>query len=302
MASTIKDQCISLVVLFVLGALTSQAMSRSLQDASISEKHKQWMARYGRVYKDLEEEGQRLKIFKDNVEYTESSNKDANKHYKLAVNQFADLTNEEFKLRNTFKSRCCWAFSVVASMEGIVELTTGTLTSLSEQELVDCDTSGQEKGCNGGLMDSAFQFIIQNQGLTTEANYPYQGTQGTCNTNATANPAATITGYEDVPTNNETALLIAVANQPVSVAIDVGGSDFQFYSSSVLTGACGTTLDHGVAAVGYGIDINDGTNYWLVKNSWGTRWGEEGYIRMQRYIDAKEGLCGIAMQPSYPTA
>lgn len=103
-------------------------------------------------------------------------------------------------------------------------------------------------------------------------------------------------------TNNETALLMAVANQPVSVAIDAGGSDFQFYSSGVFTGACGTNLEHGVAAVGYGIDINDGTKYWLVKNSWGTGWGEEGYIRMQRYIAAKEGLCGIAMQPSYPTA
>ncbi|KAF7140416.1 hypothetical protein RHSIM_Rhsim06G0132700 [Rhododendron simsii] len=337
MASTIKDQCICLVVLFVLGALTSQAMSRSLQDASISEKHKQWMAWYGCVYKDLEEEGQRLKIFKDNVEYIESSNKDANTHYKLAVNQFADLTNEEFKLRNRFKSRisspaissfkyenfadappmmdwrtegavtpvkdqgqcgCCWAFSAVASMEGKVELTIGTLTSLSEQELVDCDASGEDQGCNGGLMDSAFQFIIQNQGLTTEANYPYQGTQGTCNATAAANAAAAITGYENVPANNETALLMAVANQPVSVAIDAGGSDFQFYSSGVFTGACGTTLDHGVAAVGYGIDINDGTKYWLVKNSWGTGWGEEGYIRMQRYIAAKEGLCGIAMQPS----
>ncbi|KAG5545147.1 hypothetical protein RHGRI_017575 [Rhododendron griersonianum] len=103
-------------------------------------------------------------------------------------------------------------------------------------------------------------------------------------------------------TNNETALLMAVANQPVSVAIDAGGSDFQFYSSGVFTGACGTNLDHGVAAVGYGIDINDGTKYWLVKNSWGTGWGEEENIRMQRYIAAKEGLCGIAMQPSYPTA
>ncbi|KAH7861744.1 hypothetical protein Vadar_030249 [Vaccinium darrowii] len=342
MASMIKFQCICLAVLFALGAMTNQAMSRRLPDASISEKHKQWMARYGRVYKDQEEERQRLKIFKDNVEYIESSNRAANKPYKLGVNEFADLTNEEFKLRNKFKSHsrlsttrssfkyenvadvppimdwrmegavtpvknqeqcgCCWAFSAVASMEGIVQLKTGNLISLSEQELVDCDTNGGDHGCNGGLMDNAFKFIKQNQGLTTEANYPYQGTQGSCNTSAAANPAATITGYEDVPANNETALLMAVANQPVSVAIDAGGSDFQFYSSGVFTGACGTNLDHGVTAVGYGVDINDGTNYWLVKNSWGTGWGEEGYIRMQRYIDAPEGLCGIAMEASYPTA
>lgn len=93
----------------------------------------------------------------------------------------------------------------------------------------------------------------------------------------------------------------AVANQPVSVAIDASGSDFQFYSSGVFTGQCGTELDHGVTAVGYGT-ADDGTKYWLVKNSWGTTWGDNGYIRMQRDIDAKEGLCGIAMQASYPTA
>ncbi|KAG5545146.1 hypothetical protein RHGRI_017574 [Rhododendron griersonianum] len=264
MASTNKYQCICFTVLFILGVLASQVNSRSLQDASIAEKHKQWMARYGRVYKDPEEEGQRLEIFKDNV-------------------------------------GCCWAFSAVASVEGIAEITTGTLISLSEQELVDCDTSGEDQGCNGGYMDSAFQFIIQNQGLTTEANYPYQGTQGTCNQNAAANFAATITGYEDVPANSESSLLNAVANQPVSVAVDGGDPDFQFYSGGVFTGECGTQLDHAVAAIGYGT-TDDGTEYWIIKNSWGTTWGEQGYMRIQRDIAAIEGLCGLAMEPSYPTA
>ncbi|KVH95965.1 Cysteine peptidase, asparagine active site-containing protein [Cynara cardunculus var. scolymus] len=104
-----------------------------------------------------------------------------------------------------------------------------------------------------------------------------------------------------VPANSESALLKAVSSQPVSVAIDASGSDFQFYSSGVFTGECGTELDHGVTAVGYGTS-EEGTKYWLVKNSWGTSWGEEGYIMMQRDVDAKEGLCGIAMQASYPTA
>ena len=186
-------------------------------------------------------------------------------------------------------------------MEGITQLSTGKLVSLSEQELVDCDTSGEDQGCNGGLMDNAFEFIQQNKGLTSESNYPYVGTDGSCNAKKEANHAAKITGYEDVPANSESALLKAVASQPVSVAIDAGGSDFQFYSSGVFTGTCGTELDHGVTAVGYGTST-DGTKYWLVKNSWGTTWGEEGYIRMQRGIDASEGLCGIAMQASYPTA
>ncbi|KAF5445364.1 hypothetical protein F2P56_034415 [Juglans regia] len=196
---------------------------------------------------------------------------------------------------------CCWAFSAVAAMEGITSITNGKSVSLSEQEVVDCDTSGEDQGCAGGLMDDAFKFIIQNKGLTTEENYPYKGVDGTCNKNKAASHAATIAGYEDVPANNEKELLKAVANQPVSVAIDASGSDFQFYSSGVFTGECGTELDHGVTAVGYGT-AEDGTKYWLVKNSWGTSWGEEGYIRMKRDIDAKEGLCGIAMESSYPTA
>ena len=118
-------------------------------------------------------------------------------------------------------------------------------------------------------MDSTFQFIQDNHGLTTEANYPYKGVDGTYNTNQKEKHAATINGHEDVPSNNEQALLKVVSSQLVSVAIDAGGSDFQFYSSGVFTGACGTSLDHGVTAVGYGVS-NDGTKYWLVKNSWGT--------------------------------
>ena len=186
-------------------------------------------------------------------------------------------------------------------MEGITQLKTGKLISLSEQELVDCDTSGIDQGCEGGLMDNAFDFIVSNKGLTTETNYPYKGVDGTCNSNEESNNAATITGHEDVPANSESALLKAVASQPVSVAIDASGSDFQFYSSGVFTGECGTELDHGVTAVGYGTS-DDGTKYWLVKNSWGTSWGQEGYIMMERDVDAKEGICGIAMQASYPTA
>lgn len=186
-------------------------------------------------------------------------------------------------------------------MEGITQISTGKLISLSEQELVDCDTSGEDQGCEGGLMDNAFKFIEQNKGLATEDNYPYSGVDGTCNKKKEAISAAKINGYEDVPANSEADLLKAVTNQPISVAIDASGSAFQFYSSGVFTGECGTELDHGVTAVGYGT-ANEGSDYWLVKNSWGTEWGEDGYIRMQRNVGAKEGLCGIAMQPSYPTA
>lgn len=189
----------------------------------------------------------------------------------------------------------------MAATEGITKLKTGKLKSLSEQELVDCDIKGEDEGCDGGFMDSAFQYILQNKGITSESNYPYRGSDGICNREKAATPAAEITGYEDVPSNNEKALLQAVANQPVSVAIDGSSYDFRFYSSGVFNGDCTTYLDHAVTAIGYGT-AGDGTKYWLIKNSWGTSWGEGGYMMMQRDVSAKEGLCGIAMKASYPTA
>lgn len=193
----------------------------------------------------------------------------------------------------------CWAFSTVAAVEGVNKIVTGDLISLSEQELVDCDTS-YNQGCNGGLMDYAFEFIINNGGIDTEKDYPYKASDRTCDLNRKNAKVVTIDGYEDVPENDEWALKNAVANQPVSVAIEAGGRAFQLYKSGVYTGRCGTALDHGVAAVGYGTE--DGVDYWIVKNSWGSGWGENGYIRMERNLaGTNTGKCGIAMQASYPT-
>ncbi|XP_074270339.1 senescence-specific cysteine protease SAG12-like [Silene latifolia] len=196
---------------------------------------------------------------------------------------------------------CCWAFSAVAATESLHKLKTGALISLSEQELVDCDTE-YDTGCEGGLMDFAFDFIHQNGGLTTESNYPYKAADGTCNKNQASDPVASISGYEDVPQNDEDALLKAATNQPISVGIEGSGFDFQFYSGGVFKGECGNELDHAVTVIGYGV-AQDGSNYWLVKNSWGTMWGEKGYMRIMRGVKGKsEGLCGIAMMPSYPIA
>jgi C1A family cysteine protease len=192
----------------------------------------------------------------------------------------------------------CWAFSTTGAVEGINAINGKGLTSLSEQQLVDCSSSAGNNGCNGGLMDNAFAWITKNGGLCTEASYPYTAKDGTCKTSCT--PVTTIASYTDVKTYNDAALAAAVAQQPVSIAIEADQSSFQLYAGGVLTSPCGTNLDHGVLAVGYGSD--SGTQYFKVKNSWGATWGEAGYIRLARgaSYNGGAGECGIYMDPSWP--
>ncbi|GLU13791.1 hypothetical protein SLE2022_304020 [Rubroshorea leprosula] len=284
-----------------------QATCRKLDEETIVQKHKLWQTQHGRAYVNEAEEEKRFKIFKDNLEYIENFNSLGNQTYELGLNQFSDLTNEEFvalytgykeppftgssekeigflyenltevpssmdwigagavtSIKDQGICGSCWAFSTVAAVEGINQITTGNLISLSEQQLVDCVHSN--KGCRGGGMDNAFHYIIQNS---------------------------------DVPANNEKALLKAVSKQPVSVALDSSG--FQLYSKGIFSGKCRTRLNHAVTIVGYGTS-EYGTKYWLAKNSWGKDWGEKGYIRIKREVDAPEGLCGIAKKASYPIA
>ncbi|KAG6736840.1 hypothetical protein POTOM_060264 [Populus tomentosa] len=296
MVSICKRQCFFAFIL-ILGTWAYEVTSRELQEPSMSARHEQWMATYGKVYADAAEKERRAqggrKGYRRPLQTRPMKVTSLKYENVTAVPATMDWRKKGAVTPIKDRGQC--------ATEGINQLTTGKLVSLSEQELVDCDTQGEDQGFEGGLMEDGFEFIIKNQGITTEANYPYQAADGICNSKKEASRIAKITGYESVPATSEAALLKAVANQPTSVSIDAGRSDFQFYSSGVFTGRCGTELDHGVTAVGYG-ETSDGTKYWLVKNSWGSSWGEEGYRRMQRHTEAEEGLCGIAMDSSYPTA
>lgn len=296
-----------------------------------------WTSVHGKTYQDETELSRRQVIFRDNVDRIAAHNAGSST-FKMALNAFADLTHEEFaathlgmnpaapgtlrvrdpnapfshanvtrtpshvdwrkegavtKVKNQAMCGSCWAFSTTGSIEGINAIKTGKLISLSEQELVDCDTQ-RDQGCGGGLMDFAFQFVQDIGGLDTERDYAYWGVGGTCDTVKEKRKTVSIDGYEDVP-HDEVSLRKAVSQQPVSVAICA--TDLQFYSNGVVDKCC-SDLDHGVLAVGYG-DVG-GNPYWLVKNSWGAAWGEDGYFRLARDVSDPKGMCAIATTASYP--
>lgn len=182
-------------------------------------------------------------------------------------------------------------------MEGLNQIKTGNLISLSEQDLLDCDTN--ESGCDGGRMINAFKFILDNNGILTESAYPYKGVKGKCMETSLryGSQKVRINDFQLVPSNDENALLQAVSQQPVVVSVDSSG--LRSYKGGVYDGqGCGNTLDdlhHDITLIGYGTDQN-GVDYWLAKNQWGTTWGENGFVRLQRGLN----VCGLAIRPAYP--
>ncbi|KAK3425257.1 hypothetical protein EUGRSUZ_F02043 [Eucalyptus grandis] len=340
MAFSLKSGYIVAFVLILNTWAWHAASVRTLHESNIAEQHEQWMAQYGRTYKDQEEKEKRRAIFKKNLQFIEDFNASGNRTFKLGINQFSDLTDEEFarshtgylppkhskshrnaSLRQQYSAgdvpesidwvekgavnpikdqgQCasCWAFSAVAAVEGITQIKSGELPVLSEQQLIDCDT--ENNGCEGGLPDNAFQYIIQNQGITSEDAYTYREMDGTCDSTKEAQHAARITDFADVQPG-EDELLKAVAQQPVSVGIAGNGLEFRSYGGGVFDGDCGETLDHAVVVVGYG--TSEEGKFWKIRNSWGETWGEEGYMRIQRGGESSNGLCGLASQASYPNA
>ncbi|CAF0818349.1 unnamed protein product [Didymodactylos carnosus] len=191
----------------------------------------------------------------------------------------------------------CWAFSATGALEGQHFKKYKKLNTLSDQNLIDCSGKYGNEGCNGGYMDSSFQYIKDNKGIDTQDSYPYEARDGDCRFKA-ENVGANDTGFVDIKTGNETDLQIAIATVgPISIAIDCQHDSFRFYSSGVYDEPqCSTSmLDLAILAVGY--DTINGQDYYIVKNGWGKSWGMEGYIWMSRN---KNNQCGIATLSSYP--
>lgn len=196
-------------------------------------------------------------------------------------------------VKNQLQCGSCWAFATTGVLEGQERIRNITLVGLSEQNLVDC--SMENSGCNGGIMSEALRFVRKQGGIDSAKAYPYEGRDGKCRFKKDA-VAMKAVGSAIIGPNDEELLKAVVAHYgPVSVAI-AATDRLQDYESGVFDDpGCGEDLNHGVLVVGYGTDSNNGKDFWIVKNSWSSKWGEKGYVRMARN---KNGQCGIAMQPT----
>ena len=323
-------------ILLAIAAFSSVKKNTSqlaeIQNPSVKDIFDKWSNLHGKNYASSEENTYRMRVFLRNWLEVNRVN-DLNLGYTLGLNEFSDMTPEEFQakhlgyapsstprdveiltpaltqsasvdwrtkgivnpVKNQGQCGSCWAFSAVAAIEGAMAQSTGSLQNFSEQQLVDCSKLYGNHGCNGGLMDNAFKYVMS-KGLTTSDNYPYKAVDQVCNTQAVSKKVAHLSSFKDVTANNSAALKAAATLKVVSVAIQANA--IMQYTGGVFNNkACGTSLNHGVSVVGYGTDASAG-DFWIVRNSWGATWGEQGYIRMA-IVDG-QGMCGINMDPSYP--
>jgi cathepsin H len=294
-----------------------------------------WMTQWNKVY-ETEELIQRRAIFNENLRVIEETNA-MNLSYTLGVNEYTDLSWEEFSARflmapqhcsategnyvargvgadpsidwrtkgvvtpvkNQGSCGSCWAFGTTGAVESHWALSSGKLLTLSEQQLVDCGRPFGNMGCNGGLPSQAFEYIKHAGGIESSLDYKYTGRDGSCHFQV-EKVVAKVTGEVNITEGDESGLFDAVTNNgPVAIAFQVV-SDFQSYRSGVYDSSrCkkgAMDVNHAVLVVGYNTDASSGKPYWIVKNSWGTSFGIQGYFNMVR----NKNMCGIATCASFP--
>jgi xylem cysteine proteinase len=313
------------------------ALATPLHEQLIKDLYTQWKSTHKKAYTTEYENTVRFQIFSKNYLQILKFNKEQS-DVVLGLNQFADLTSEEFgalhtgltpktsnnnakvasfqtpkdlpvsvdwrtkgavtDVKNQGSCGSCWAFSATGALEGFYFINNAKLVSFSEQNLVDCVTADQ--GCNGGLPSDAFAYTAQG-GIETEADYPYKGVDQKCAFDASKAIKTNPGGYANVTANNVTAMKTAIVNQPVSVGIQANQIVFQFYIKGVIKRLCGANLDHGVLVVGY--DTSQGPEAFIVKNSWGGSWGVNGYVYISTDDSANKGagVCGILSMATVPT-
>lgn len=292
-----------------------------------------FVEKYEKAYSSSELQ-ERYEIFAENYRKIIKHNEEGHS-YSFGINQFSDMTSEEFKKTYLFpkevqKSKnykyldnskadstidwvamgkvdkvrdqrscgSCWSFSATGSVSSLQAIQNGLTkpNSFSTQELVDCSRRYGNAACNGGTYEGAFEYIIDH-GISTSQGYPYIARKHWwCRKR---NPVYKINGYQHVPMNDSDQLLNALMNQPLSVAVDA--EVWQYYEDGIIDSNCGVNLDHDVVLVAAGYDSKLKQNYWTIQNSWGPDWGENGYVRVLRQSGTGPGVCGIAMNAGYPT-
>ena len=296
-----------------------------------------YMAKFGKVVKTVEDFAMRVEIFKQTHSFIQEHNNSGETHV-AGHNQFSDWTRAEYKgmlgyvnnehieaptkvfaptnatsvnwtdagavtpVKDQGQCGSCWAFSSTGALEGAHFVASGTLESFSEQQLVDCaGVRYGNFGCNGGLQQRAFNYLKTNM-AELESVYPYTsgaGSVAACAYDAGSATAVKVSDYAFVTASNVAQMKAGLTQQPLAVSIEADKMVFQTYKSGVLNSTkCGTSLDHAVLAVGYGTDATAG-DYWLVKNSWNTTWGDQGYIKLA-IVDG-DGVCGVQMDPQSVT-
>lgn len=324
--------------LFIMLNPKTENSSRFLKSLLIEDAWTAWTAwkmQNGRSYGTNSEETYRFAIFTQNYQLVQ--NFDGKSHtFTIGLNQFADLTFAEFEkiylgsrmpiaqnhvkhsslsitpdsvdwrgiavtdVKNQGHCGSCWAFSATGGSEGAYAIKNKQIKSFSEQQLVDCAIGDYNNaGCNGGHMDEAFKYI-RDHGIAEESDYGYTGKAYEMCRAPTLKMAFKISGYYDVPKADNSELMKAIAVQPISVGLHVD-YNFQLYKGGIYDNwDCLQFQNHGVLAVGYGTDEDNG-DFYLLKNSWGATWGEDGYIRLARK-DSGVGMCGVTEYASYPVA